>query len=254
MVPENKFSLGIHPNIVQMLVNIPVGLFGLYFVDFIGLKKSFWIGTAFNVIGTGFRLGGVICDGIYIHTHSIVSFLIRYWIWDIGLLSVYNPNRGTIFHDGSDSQNCAYNKTDVEFTNWFCPSPKWGYPVALFGMAINSIPNAVRAGLPTKITALWFKPNEYDIANSLTSAADAFGTMIICIIAPLIVKEPSDLLRYQVYFAIPVFLSFIGSLFIRQEGYNKDVNKQSFKELVVINSDSLLSDSLLSDPSRSRGH
>ena len=101
-------------------------------------------------------------------------------------------------------------------------------------MAINSIPNAVRAGLPTKIAAQWFQPNEYDLANSLTSSADALGTMITCILAPLIVKEPSDLLHYQVYFAIPVFLSFIGSLFIRQEGYNKDVNKQSFKELVVI--------------------
>ena len=100
-------------------------------------------------------------------------------------------------------------------------------------MAINSIPNAVRAGLPTKIAAQWFKPNEYDLANSLTSSADALGTMIICIVAPLIVKEPSDLLHYQGYFAIPVFLSFIGSIFIRQEGYNKDINKQSFKELVV---------------------
>ena len=53
-----------------MLVNVPVGLLGLYFVDFIGLKKSFWIGTAFNVIGTGFRLGGVICDEFYTHPYS----------------------------------------------------------------------------------------------------------------------------------------------------------------------------------------
>jgi len=42
-----------------MLANVPVGLLGLYFVDSIGLKKSFWIGNVFNVIGTGCRLGGV---------------------------------------------------------------------------------------------------------------------------------------------------------------------------------------------------
>ena len=46
--------------IVQMLTHIPVGLFALYFVDFIGLKKSFWISTSLNVIGTGLRLGRVI--------------------------------------------------------------------------------------------------------------------------------------------------------------------------------------------------
>ena len=146
---------------------------------------------------------------------------------------VYDPDSATIFHDGSNYQNCAYNETDVEFTNWHCSSPEWGYPVALFAMAIISVPNAVRAGLPTKIAAQWFQPNEYDLANSLTSSADTLGTMITCVVAPFIVKEPSDLSNYQLYFAIPVFISFIGSLFIRQEGYNKDVNKQSFKELVV---------------------
>ena len=100
-------------------------------------------------------------------------------------------------------------------------------------MALNSIPTAVRTGLPTKIAAQWFQPNEYDLANSLASSADLIGPLITYIIAPIIVKEPSGLLHYQVYSAIPVFLSFIGSLFIRQEGYNKDINKQSFKELVV---------------------
>ena len=45
--------------IVQMLVHLPVGLFTLYFVDFIGLKKSFWISTSLNVIGTALRLGRV---------------------------------------------------------------------------------------------------------------------------------------------------------------------------------------------------
>ena len=163
----------------------------------------------------------------------ILHSSIQYHVRNIGLLSVYNPDLATIFHDGSNYQNCAYNETDVEFTNWYCPSPKWGYPLALFGMAINSIPNAVRAGLPTKLTAQWFQPNEYDLANSLSSSADTLGTMITFILGPIVVKEPSDLLHYQVYSAIPVFLSFIGSLFIRQEGCNKDVNKQSFKEIVV---------------------
>ena len=85
-----------------MLTNVPVGLFGLYFVDFIGLKKSFWIGNVFNVIGTGFRIGGVIFDDIYtnpqcgIHTVPHGTLLISlsvlpipYWIREIALLSVY---------------------------------------------------------------------------------------------------------------------------------------------------------------------
>ena len=42
-----------------MLVHVPVGIFVLYFVDNIGLKKSFWISTTLNVIGTGVRLGWV---------------------------------------------------------------------------------------------------------------------------------------------------------------------------------------------------
>ena len=45
--------------ILQMLVHLPVGLFTLYFVDFIGLKKTFWISTSLNIIGTGLRLGRV---------------------------------------------------------------------------------------------------------------------------------------------------------------------------------------------------
>ena len=45
--------------IVQVLTHIPAGLFALYFVDFIGLKKSFWISTSLNVIGTCIRLGGI---------------------------------------------------------------------------------------------------------------------------------------------------------------------------------------------------
>ena len=42
-----------------MLTYIPVGLFAIYYVDFIGLKKTFWISSSFNLIGTGLRLGGI---------------------------------------------------------------------------------------------------------------------------------------------------------------------------------------------------
>ena len=45
--------------IVQTLTYVPVGLLTICFVDLIGLKKSFWIGTTFNALGTGVRLGGV---------------------------------------------------------------------------------------------------------------------------------------------------------------------------------------------------
>ena len=86
-----------------------------------------------------------------------------------------------------------------------------------------------RAGLPSKLTAQWFDPNEYDIANALASSADAIGTLIIFLVVPLVAKEPSDLLYLQVYFAILVFLSFIGSLFITREGYKNEVNDQSMK-------------------------
>jgi len=168
--------------IVQMLAYVPVGLFTLYIVDIIGLKKSLWISSAFNAVGTGLRLV-------------------------------------TAFHDGSSHENCQNNTTDVEYSNWYCPSPKWGYPVALVGMIISSIANALRAGLPSKLTAQWFEPNEYDIANSLTSLSDPLGSMITFLIVPFIVKDPSDMSDLQIYFAIPVFLFFIGKLFIRQEGY-----------------------------------
>ena len=90
----------------------------------------------------------------------------------------------------------------------------------------------LRAGLPTKLTAQWFKPNEYDIANTFASLADPLGTMITFLLVPFIAKEPSDLWYLQVYFAIPVFISFIGSLFIRQEGYKNEIREQSFKVLV----------------------
>ena len=87
--------------------------------------------------------------------------------------------------------------------------------------------------MPTKLTAQWFEPNEYDVANSLASLAQPLGAMMTCLLAPFIAKEPSDLSNLRIDFAIPVFLSFIGSLFIRQEGYDFKVSEQSFKELVV---------------------
>ena len=148
--------------------------------------------------------------------------------------SVWNPDLATIFHDGSTAENCDYKKTDVEYPDWYCPTPKWGYPLALFGMITTSIAKALRLGMPTKLTAQWFEPNEYDIANSLASLAQPLGTMMTFLLAPFIAKEPSDLSYLLSYFAIPVFLSFIGSLFVRQEGYNIKVSEQSFKELVVV--------------------
>ena len=45
--------------IVQNLTYVPFGLLTIYFVDFIGLKKSVWICTTFNAIGSGVRLGWV---------------------------------------------------------------------------------------------------------------------------------------------------------------------------------------------------
>ena len=96
-------------------------------------------------------------------------------------------------------------------------------------MMLISISASFRAGLPSKLTAQWFKPNEYDIVNALASLADVFGTMIIFLIVSFVAKEPSDLLYMQVYIAIPVFLSFIGSLFIMREGYKNEVNEQSMK-------------------------
>ena len=101
-------------------------------------------------------------------------------------------------------------------------------------MVITSIAMGLRSGLPTKVTAQWFKPKEYDIANTFASLADPLGTMITCLLAPFVAKEPSDLWYLQVYISIPVCLSFIGSLFIRQEGYENEINKQSFKVLVVV--------------------
>ena len=98
---------------------------------------------------------------------------------------------------------------------------------------ITAMAMGFRAGLPTKVTAQWFKPKEYDIANSFASLADPIGTMMTCLLAPFIAKEPSDLWSLQVYFAIPVFLSFVGSLFIRQDGYKTENTEQSFKGLVV---------------------
>ena len=227
-----------------MLVHVPVGLFVLYFVDNIGLKKSFWISTTLNVIGTGVRLGGVTkwwqLDGELRHFHfeDLESSLkLEHPILSkaCSVSSIWYPDEATLFHHGSTYDIFDENTTfsDVEYSNWYCPSPEWGYPVSLFGMIITAISMSFRTGLPSKLTAQWFEPNEYDIANSMASLADPLGTMIACLFAPFIAKEPSDLLHLQIYFAIPVFLSFFGSLLIRQEGYKNEVNDQSFKEMVA---------------------
>ena len=88
------------------------------------------------------------------------------------------------------------------------------------------------SGLPTKLTAEWFEPREYDIANSVATSARVFGTMMSGILAPLIAKEPADLSYLHVNFSIPIFLGFTGSLFIRHDGYNSKVREQSIKEQV----------------------
>ena len=79
--------------------------------------------------------------------------------------------------------------------------------------------------LPTKLTADWFEPREYDIANSLASSAGVFGTMMSGILAPLIAKEPADLSYLHVNFSIPIFFGFIGTIFIRHDGYNSKVRQ-----------------------------
>ena len=44
--------------IIQMATKVPAGFLALYYVDVIGLKKSFWIVSSFGLIGTCVRLGG----------------------------------------------------------------------------------------------------------------------------------------------------------------------------------------------------
>ena len=97
---------------------------------------------------------------------------------------------------------------------------------------IVSIGGSAIGGLPTKLAAQWFEPKEYDIANSLASSAGPFGTILVGLLTPFIVKEPADLSNMQFYFSIPIFLAFIGSLMIRRNGYIIQVNERSFKEQV----------------------
>ena len=105
--------------------------------------------------------------------------------------------------------------------------------MVLFGNAILSIGGVVRAGMPSKLAAQWFEPTEYDIATSIGSSAGPFGTVITFLLAPFIVKEPADVSYLLVYFAIPIFLAFLGSLFIRRDGFSSKAKEQSFKERVV---------------------
>ena len=109
----------------------------------------------------------------------------------------------------------------------------WNFYVALFGRMINAISSGLRQCLSTKLTAEWFSPCEHDTVNSLATLADPFGTTLAFLIIPFIAKEPSDLLYLQVYTLVPVILSFIGSLFIKQEGFNAEVRDQCFKDEIV---------------------
>ena len=128
---------------------------------------------------------------------------------------------------------CFGNGTiaDIEYQNWYCPIPNWGYVVELFGSVIISIGWSVICLLATKLVATWFEPNEYDIANSLASMSQIFGTIVSFLVAPLIVKEPVDLSYLQIYFAIPIIISFIGSLFIRRDLQINNLTEKSFKAL-----------------------
>ena len=145
-----------------------------------------------------------------------------------------NPCKGTgirlatMFHDGSKIEYCSI-QTEQENSEWFCGAPGWCYPVAIVGTAVAAIGQPFMLVLPTKLAAQWFNPDERDIANSIAALANPLGIMVASILAPIIVKEPSDLKYLQIYFAIPVLLSFITSLFIRQEGYHLEEKEDSFK-------------------------
>ena len=118
-------------------------------------------------------------------------------------------------------------KTD--FPEWYCPSPDWNYKLALIGPAISSIGYGFGAAVPSKLTAEWFSKSEYDLANSLASSADSFGAVLAFLIMPFIAREPSNLVHVHLCIVIAIVLSFIGSLFIKREGYNFEVRDQSVK-------------------------
>jgi len=185
---------------VPMILNIPIGLFGLYFVDIIGLKKTLWFCTLCCTIGNFIRLA-------------------------------------TLFHDGSNYDDCKQSINgiviDADFPEWYCPSLDWNYKIALIGSAIASVGKGFGAAVPSKLTAEWFSQSEYDLVNSLASLADSLGAMLAFLILPFIAKEPSNLLHIQLYIEIAIALSFIGSLFIKQEGYNFEVRDQSLKGQIV---------------------
>ena len=90
-----------------------------------------------------------------------------------------------------------------------------------------------RSGLPTKLAAEWFSQSEHDTVNSIASLADPMGTSLAFLIVPFIAEEPSDLSYLQLYFVIPIILSFTGSLFIRREGYSIETRDQSLKEKIA---------------------
>ena len=137
-----------------------------------------------------------------------------------------------MFHDGSVIENCPNQSIyiiDEDVPDWLCAAPSWSYPVAIVGTAIAAIGQPFMLVLPTKLAAQWFDPAERDIANSIAALANPLGIMVASILAPIIVNEPSDLKYLQIYFGIPVLLSFITSLFIRQEGNHLEEKEDSFK-------------------------
>ena len=129
---------------------------------------------------------------------------------------------------------CLIENLEINFPKWYCPSLDRNYIIALFGSAITSISLGFRSCLPSKLAAEWFSQRERDTVNSLASLADPLGTMLAYLIVPFIVKEPTDLWNFQVYIVVPLLLTFIGSLFINQEGYNFEVRDHSSKEKVAI--------------------
>jgi len=76
--------------IVPAIINVPMGLCALYFIDIIGLKKSIWICTTLSTIGNLIRLG-------------------------------------TLFHDGSNYEDCEQNRTGIISDTGECPQFHLGY-------------------------------------------------------------------------------------------------------------------------------
>ena len=221
--------------ILPMIMNIPIGLCALYFTDLIGLKKSLWICTTCTTIGNFIRSATLFHDGSnYDHCKQNINEPIS------DKDGVFSMKLGSDFlrlYQIPRYYKITYRvwieTPKKDFPEWYCPSLKWNFYVALFGRTITAISIGFRRCLSTKLTAEWFSPCEYDTVNSLASLADPFGITLAFLIVPFFAKEPSDLFNLQLYTLVPIILSFIGSLFIRQEGFNAEVRDQCLKEQIV---------------------